>query len=72
MWFSEHYAYNDGEILDECVDFSEDFDEDTGECVSSGGFRNGRLMLKCLHKGDGGIIDAVKPYGTKQGGNKYE
>lgn len=29
-------------------------------------------MLKCLHKGDGGIIDAVKPYGTKQGGNKYE
>jgi hypothetical protein len=36
--FSEHYSYNDGEILDECVNFSEECDEDTGEWTTSGGF----------------------------------
>ncbi len=36
--FSEHYAYNDGEILGERVNFSEECDEDTGEWTTSGGF----------------------------------
>lgn len=72
MWFSEHYAYNDGEILDECVDFQRISTRILENVFPLAVFRNGRLMLKCLHKGDGGIIDAVKPYGTKQGGNKYE
>lgn len=44
--FSEHYAYNDGKILDECVDFSEDFDEDTGERIFSGGFSEWAFDVK--------------------------
>lgn len=44
--FSEHYVYNDGEILDECVNFSEECDEDTGECVFSGGFSEWTFDVK--------------------------
>ena len=44
--FSEHYAYNDGEILNECVNFSEEFDENTGKWISSGGFQELVLNVK--------------------------
>lgn len=37
--FQEHYLFVDGElIVDECVDYSEEYDEDEDEWISTGGF----------------------------------
>ena len=37
--FQEHYLFVNGELLkDECVEYSEDFDEENEEWISSGGF----------------------------------
>ena len=49
--FSEHYSYNDGEILDERVDFRRSSTRTPGNGFPLAVFRSGRLMLKCLHEG---------------------
>lgn len=37
--FQEHYLFMNGELLeDECVDYSEEYDEETCEWISHGGF----------------------------------
>ena len=36
--FSEHYKYENGKITDECIDYEENYDEETGESTPIGGF----------------------------------
>lgn len=37
--FQEHYLFVDGELIeDECVDYSEEYDEEKDEWISTGGF----------------------------------
>lgn len=49
--FSEHYSYNDGEILDERVDFRRSSTSMPENGFPLAVFENWCLMLKCLHKG---------------------
>ena len=36
--FSEHYKYENGEITDECVDYSQEYDEEEDDYIEIGGF----------------------------------
>lgn len=44
--FQEHYKYENGYELEDCVDYSEEYDEETDEYISTGGYESWDFDLK--------------------------